>query len=153
MSAELPLGLIDPEETTITTSTGQTKTFILSKVPAVPAREILFKYPASNIPSLGDYAASEETMKKLLGYVAVVTDSGQPLRLMTEALINNHVDDVEMLARLEYRMLDKNFGFFRRGLNSAFSGGFGPKVQALISRMWTVLSEQLSEADAPRSTN
>jgi hypothetical protein len=137
--------LIDAEETTIETSEGKSKTFVLGRAPATAGREILFKYPTANIPKLGDYPASEDAMLKLLAYCAVVTDGGSQIRLTTKALIDNHVPDVEMLARLEFRMLQKNFGFFKTGLTSLFSGDISPKVQAWISSTLTVLSEQLSQ--------
>lgn len=139
--------LIDREETTIETSEGKSKTFVLGRAPATAGREILFKYPTANIPKLGDYAASEEAMLKLLSYCAVISDAGTEIRLTTKALIDNHVSDAEMLARLEFRMLEKNFGFFKTGLTSLFSGGISPKVQAWISSTLTALSAQLSQTE------
>lgn len=135
---------LEPETIEIETSEGKKKTFVISRAPATDGREILFSYPTAHVPKLGDYPSAEKAMLQLLSFTAAVTDGGQPIRLMTKALINNHVSDPEMLLRLEYRMLEKNFGFFKTGLTSIFSDGISPKLKAWISQTLTVFSEQLS---------
>ena len=52
------------------------KEFIISKFPAVAGREIIAKYPFSSLPKLGDYKINEETMLKLMHYVAVTIEPG-----------------------------------------------------------------------------
>jgi hypothetical protein len=110
---------------------GQEHTFIISRLPAVAGREILAKYPVSNIPKLGEYQASVEAMRLLLSFVAVELDSGQ-MRLSTQALIDNHVPDGEALLRLEFAMLEYNTSFFGKGGPSGFFDGLIRKHLPLI---------------------
>ena len=84
------------------------KKFILSKFPAVAGREICLKYSQAGFPNITDYAANEDTMFKLLAYVAVPMQSGTPLQLTTRALVDNHVEDWEMLVAIEREMMELN---------------------------------------------
>ena len=76
------------------------KTFILSKFPAVEGREIAAKYASAGFPHITDYKANEETMLKLMSYVAVPIQGANPQTLSTKALVNNHVDNWEMLVNI-----------------------------------------------------
>lgn len=86
------------------------KIYRISKFPATVGREIVAKYPISNMPKLGDYKVSEEIMIKLMSYVEVVLPE-RSIRLTTIDLINNHVPGWEVLARLEWEMLQHNCSF------------------------------------------
>ena len=126
-------GLIKPKEVQIKDVDGELKTFVISRLPAIPSREILAKYPVANIPKLGEYQASEEAMKLLLSHVAVIIEGrDEPLRLTTPSLINNHVTDGEQLMRLEFAMLEYNTSFFGKGENSGFLAGLIKKHLPLI---------------------
>jgi hypothetical protein len=115
--------LIKPKDVEIKDSDGDVKTFIVSKIPAIPMREVMAKYPVSNIPKLGEYNVSEEVMQLLMRYVAVRLDDGQEIALVNKALINNHVVDGEQLLRIEYAMLQYNTSFFGQGDLSTFLSG------------------------------
>ena len=119
------------------------KEFILSKFPAVAGREIVVKYPVSALPKLGDYKTNEETMLKLMGYVAISTPSG-PLRLTTTALIDNHVGNWETLMRVEAAMMEYNCSFFQGGRVLSFFDDFARKVRALSTQILTALSGRSS---------
>lgn len=110
--------LINPKELIIEFE-GQEYKFNISKLPATVAREVISKYPISNVPKLGDYKVSEETMLKLISYTErVYEDRVQPLT--SKALIDNHIPSWEILVKLEAYMLDYNCSFFELGkvLNS-----------------------------------
>lgn len=145
--------LLEPMAKEFTSQNGDRKTYHLSKFDAVTGREIIAKYPLSNAPKLGEYATSEATMFKLMGFVAVETENGALLRLSTPALVRNHVPDWEVLMRIEWAMLEYNCSFFGKGLNSGFLESLKAKAPALISQMLTALSAQSSQADKPPSTN
>ena len=123
------------------------KTYILSKFPAVAGREIVCKYPLSGLPKLGDYGVNEETMFKLMKYVAVKLPDGKQLALENRALIDNHIDSWETLTKIEYAMMEYNCSFFRNGRILSFFEDFVQKLPQWISKMWTGLSEQSSEQD------
>lgn len=144
------IGLLEPKEFPLTTSRGNTKTFILSKFPAIAGREIVAKYPVSNIPKVGEYAASEEVMLKCLSFVAVeVGEPVQQIRLTTRALVDNHAEDWETLARLEFAMLQYNCSFFQNGLNSGFFESISQKAAKWITPILTHLLGQLLDRAKP----
>lgn len=118
--------LIKPQDVEIKDCDGNVKTFIISRVPAIPMREVMAKYPVSNIPKLGEYQASKDVMKLLMSYVAVRVGEGadeREIQLTNEALINNHITDGEQLLRIEYAMLQYNTSFFGQGDLSTFLRG------------------------------
>lgn len=146
--------MIEPKSITLPTQAGETRNYVLSKFPAIAGREIVAKYPLSNVPKLGDYNVSEEVMLKLMAHVGVETTPGQPpLMLTTRGLVDNHVPDWEVLARLEWAMLEYNCSFFGNGLNSDFFASIRAKAPAWISQILTALSAQSSQADKPPSMN
>jgi hypothetical protein len=130
--------MIKSKEVSLKNQDGVEKTFVLSRLPAVPMREVMAKYPVSNIPKLGEYQASKEVMLLLLSHVAVmVPGRDDPLPLSTEGLINNHVDDGEQLLRLEFAMLEYNTSFFGQGGGSNFLGALIKKHLPLIIQTLT----------------
>lgn len=136
--------LLVPEEKTFDIPDGSKKTYVLSKFPATVGREIVTQYPISATPKLGDYKVNEELMIKLMGYVAVVTDSGSMIRLSTRALVDNHVPDFETLMKIEMAMMEKNCSFFARGKVSNFFEGLAAKFQTLSMKTLTDFARQLS---------
>jgi hypothetical protein len=91
------------------------KKFILSKFPAVAGREIISKYRTAGFPDITDYKVSEDTMLKLMGYVAVPITGSNPLPLTTLALVNNHAGDWATLMKIEGEMLSYNSSFLPEG--------------------------------------
>ena len=128
-----------PKEVEITTQAGTVKTYIISKMPAVQGREIVAKYPLSAMPKLGDYEVNDETMLKLMAFVGVPREGAEPLRLSTRALIDNHVEDWETLARLEWAMLEYNVSFFGNGQASSLLTNLTARAQQLITKTLTDL--------------
>lgn len=145
--------MLEPKTIEIETQAGDTRSFVLSKFPAIQGREIVAKYPLSAMPKLGDYEVNEATMLKLMSFVGVPRDDGSTLRLTTRALVDNHVPDWETLARLEIAMMEYNVSFFGNGKGSTFLEAITQKAQAFLSRTLTDLSGQLSPKAKPPSTN
>lgn len=141
------MALLNPVEKTFTTREGGGKVFILSHFPAVQGREIIAQYPLTAAPKVGDYAQNEAIMRKLMAFVAVPTDAG-PLQLTTDALINNHVPDPLLLAKIEIAMLEYNLGFSLAEGLSNLSDVFGTTLRTWISKTLMGLSAQSSQADA-----
>ena len=130
------------------------KIFILSKFPAVAGREIIANYSLSAIPKIGDYAVNEQMMLKLMSYVGVVCKGmNEPLRLTTQALIDNHVGGWETLAKVEMSMLELNCSFFQNGLISKFLDDSAQKLDTWITQILTDLSQQSSPKKARHTTN
>ena len=121
--------LLEPKEVEIDGAV-----FRLGKFPAVAGREIITKYPISNIPRLGDYEVSEKTMIKLMSFVErVYPDKNLSYRLTTVELINNHVPSWETLVKLEAAELEHNCSFFQNGKSSNFFKRLARASSSLIS--------------------
>lgn len=144
--------MIEPKEISIEDQKGKTRTFILSKFPAIQGREIIAKYPLSAMPKLGDYAVNEEVMLKLMAFVAVPREGGEPLPLTTRALIDNHVGDWEALAKIEIAMMEYNVSFFGSGKGSTFLEAITQKAQVFLSQMLMGSLGQLSPQGKPATT-
>lgn len=145
--------LLEPKEITLKTQAGTERKYLLSKFPAIAGREIITKYPVSNIPKIGEYQQSEEVMLKLLAFTATVTPDGTPLQLTTRALVDNHVPDWETLARLEWSQLEYNCSFFGNGLNSGFFASISQQgVKWITSTLIPLLEVSLRQTKPP-STN
>lgn len=112
------------------------KTYRISKFPATVGREIVAKYPVSNMPKLGDYKVSEEVMLKLMSYVEVVLPE-RSIRLSTQELVNNHVPDWETLAQLEWEMLSYNCSFLTNGKSLSFFEKLAHLAEQKISEILT----------------
>lgn len=134
--------LLNPEDFTVTID-GKEYKYILSDFPAVEGREIIVKYPMSGLPKIGDYAVNEETMLKLMNYVAV-NIGGQIIRLSTRDMINNHCPNPEALITVEAAMMVKNCSFFRDGRSHDL-------FDNLIQICLTKVSEILTPLSAPSS--
>ena len=134
--------LLEPKEVVIDGCT-----FRIGKFPAVAGREIITKYPISNIPRLGDYGVSEEVMLKLMSYIERVTEpEGKAIRLVTKDLVNNHVPSWETLVKLEAAALEHNCSFFHNGKSSAFLKNLGTLAQEKVTEILTDLLAKSSQA-------
>ena len=129
--------LIKPKNITVKDCDGGEHAFVISRLPATVGREILAKYPVSNIPKIGDYGVSTEAMQLMMKYVGIERDDGSVLRFSTQALIDNHVPDGEALIRLELEMLRYNTSFFGLAGNSDFVGSLLQKYLPLIIKTVT----------------
>ncbi|TQI79998.1 hypothetical protein FHU10_5151 [Serratia fonticola] len=144
--------MLEPIEKDIPLPDGGSKTYILSKFPAIAGREIVTQYPTSAAPKMGDYKTNEALMLKMMAYVAVPTDSGQ-LQLTTKELVNNHVPDFETLLKLEWAMMEYNCSFFRNGAALGFLTGLTGKLKQSVTQTLTDLLRPSSGKDAPASEN
>ncbi len=140
--------LLEPKDVTI-----DGITYKIGKFPAVAGREIITKYPLSNIPRVGDYAVSEEIMLKLMSYVERVLPDGGAVRLATKELVNNHVPSWETLVKLEAAALEHNCSFFQNGKSSAFLAKLGVLAQQKVTEILTGLLQTSSRRAKPRSGN
>lgn len=143
--------MLEPKELVLKDASGKERTFILSKFPAIAGREIITKYPVSNVPKIGEYQQSEEVMLKLMAFVSVQLPDGQAQALTTRGLVDNHTGDWETLAKLEWAMLEYNCSFFGKGLNSGSLESISQKAVTWITQTLMPLLEQSLPAEKRRS--
>lgn len=135
--------MLNPKTVTVTDKHGTEYKFTISEPPATVAREILLKYPLANTLKLQDFDTSQETMLKLMRYVARETDQG-PVMLSTQALVDNHVPDALVLFKLEALMLDHMSGFFALVRNPDFLAGLIAKIPPSLMQTATRFLQSLS---------
>lgn len=141
-------GFLEPKEIEINGAR-----FIISKLPCTAAREVVYKYSTSNIPKVGNYAASEEVMLKLVSFAARITPDGGALRLTSKALVDNHVPDWETLTKLEWEMMRYNCSFFQNGKASDFFQSLGALAKSKVTEILTDLLAKSLPVAKPRSKN
>lgn len=151
MADEKPF--IKEEPFSLTDEDGKVHNYILSNFDAVEGRRIVSQYPMTGLPKVGNYDENEKLMVRLMNYVAVVTVDGRKLRLSTMELINNHVPHLEMLVKLEMKMMEKNCSFFRDGRSLDFLDNLAQIFSRNILEMLTLSSERSSEPKPPPSTS
>lgn len=145
--------MIEPLEKTFELPNGEQKVFTLHKFDAIAGREIITQYPISGLPKLGDYKANEAIVMKMMKYVGVKTTAGPLLMLTTRELVNNHVPSWEVLAKIEWAMIEYNCSFFANGSVSSFLDDLLQRLPTLISSMLTDLLAQSSQKDTPPSAS
>ncbi len=145
--------LLQPKSIQVITQSGEEKTYLISKFPAIAGREIIAKYPLSALPQVGNYGTNEETMLKLMSFVAIPT-SADPIRLATADLVNNHVPDWETLMAIEGKMLEYNCSFFtNRGAVHGFIDLLLDRATPFLSKILTTSLQLLSQAGEQASSN
>ncbi len=150
--------LIEPQEVEITDRNGTVNKYLISKFPAVTGREIAAKYPTSVAAMAkqweqNQYAENEKIMLKAMTFVEKVNSDGTTVRLVTQALVDNHVSDAESLMQLEKALLEYNFSFFEKFVRSVSSGGLKAIISRLIMSTLTDSLQSLSQAGKPPSQN
>ena len=147
------MALLKPKDINLTDQDGVEHTYVISRIPACEAKEIILQYPTSAMPKIGDWPLHEKLMFKLMSYVAVKGETGDPLPLTTRALVNNHVPDWMILGKLELAMMDYNSAFFLSGGLSTFLKEFLARMPGLISKTLTDSLVQSLQTVKPPSKN
>lgn len=144
---------LEPVTISIPLAAGGEKQYVVYKFPAIAGREIMTQYPLSAMPKIGDYQTNEGLMKKIMTYVGVQIEGREPLRLVTDLLIDQHIPEFETLMRLEWAVIDHNCSFFGQGRNSNFLSIIIPKAKALITEILMDLQAQSSAKNSQPSKN
>ena len=142
--------LIKPIEIDCKSIDGDEYKFIISRIPATYAREIITQYPVTGAPKIGNYEDNEKLMIKLMSYVKAVNKEGVETRLTSRVLIDNHVVDFDVLGRIEYEMLKYNSNFFNIGKISKGLKGFESSTMQLVTQILTRFSAQSSQKSKQR---
>ena len=146
----MPHTLLEPKEITLTDKKGRERVYTISEFPAVQGREIIAKYPLTAIPKVSDYKSNEDTMLKLMNFVAATDPNGNKIRLSNITLINNHVPDWELLAKLELAMLEYNCSFFLNGNLKSFLDDLPTKFLGIATKiLMDSLAQSLPATEQP----
>jgi hypothetical protein len=144
--------LLQPKKVSIPLSDGTEKIFVISKFPAIAGREIIYKYPTSALPKLGEYATNEEIMLKIMSYVAAMSENME-VQLSTRGLVDSHVDSWETLLKIEIAIMEYNCSFFANGSFSNWVSGLFQKLPQFLTKILMSSLESLSQTTKQNSTN
>ena len=144
--------MLEPQQFTCKDQNGKDRTYTLSKFDCISGREIVAKYPVSNLPKLGEYEISQSIMLKLMSFVYVDVN-GTPMPLNNPTLITNHVPDWEVLAKLEREMLSYNCSFFQNGKGLTSLAELFQKIAEWTSKISMDSLAQLFQQIKQHSTN
>lgn len=97
------------------------KTFILHKIPAMQAREIVVRYPQTRQEQLERFQDYAEILRKLFSYADVDLGDGRTAPLDNDEIINQHIDSVATSVALEQAIMGYNFDFLANGGPSTIS--------------------------------
>ena len=147
--------LLDVKEVIVTDMAGKPYIYLISKIPATYAREIVAKWTLNSLPRIGEYDVNHEMMMKLMSYVAIPSadKTKAPLRLTTRELVDNHVPDLLTLEKLEKEMGEYNWGFFPTEALSNLKERFLRIFSIFLTQILTASLQQSSKNTSPPSTN
>lgn len=130
------------------------KTYTLSKFPAWEGTLLMSKLPVSMMPKLGDFEVYKGCLAEVMSYVSVPMPSGQPVKLVSPELINNHVKDWETTLKLFKEMVEYNTSFLANGgLSDLLSGITLNTLPELLARTLQAFSQLSSQNDSLPLTN
>jgi len=134
----------------------------ISLFDAIAGRDIISNYITSNVPKVFNeqstgYNTSEETMLKLMSYVAIEDAQGNKHVFNSRGVIDSHLSMLsspwEALVKIELAMMEYNCSFFQNGRISSFLGDTVQKALQWTMSTWTGLSEQSSQKEEQPSTS
>lgn len=129
------------------------KNFVIHKLPATVAIEVMARSVAGAIPKAGDFNVVEEMMVKTMGYVAIRRPGQPDLFLTSKELIDNHCVDYKTYLKVLEAIREYNELFFVAGSASHFYENIILTLPAKIMKMLNPLSPQSSTPDSQPSTN
>lgn len=146
--------LIKPKEIQI-----EGRTYIISKIPATKAVEIMAKSVLGAIPTAREYPLLEAMMIETMEYVAIKHPNLGELRLNSKVLIDNHCLDAEgnPSYQVYLKILDEiseyNTFFFHNGRPSIFLKNLIQALPEKIIKIFSPSSPVSSLAESLDTTN
>lgn len=130
------------------------RTYYISTIPYLSGgRDVCLNYISSIAPKVGDRKLNEELAKVMFKHIEAVDPNGNRIRLTTSELVNNHVPNFLVGAKLEAAMLEHNMGFSVAGKISGFLEMFKSTIEQYLSRILTASVQQSSTPAQPPTEN
>lgn len=129
------------------------KTFVISKLPATVAVEIMMRGVGNAIPKAGDFATIEAMMLKTMSYVAIRRPNIPDLLLNSRELIDNHCPSWTTYMKVLEEMRGYNNLFLVSENLLTFCERITAMLPGKIQEMLTRVSQQSSTQSSPPSMN
>lgn len=140
--------LIEPKEIQV-----DGKTFIISKLPATVAIEVMMRSAGNAIPKAGDFATIEAMMLKTMSYVAIKRPNIPDLMLNSRELIDNHCPNWTTYMKVLEEMRGYNNLFLISENLLTFLERIMEMLPAKIRSILILGSQPSSTPSSPLSTN
>lgn len=140
--------LLEPKEIQV-----DGKSFIISKLPATVAVEIMMRSAGNAIPKAGDFAIIESMMLKTMCYVAIKRAGIPDLILNSRELIDNHCPNWTTYMKVLEEMRGYNNLFLVSENLLTFLERVMAMLPAKIRAILTPESQPSSMPSSPPSTN
>jgi hypothetical protein len=140
--------VLEPKEITV-----NDKVFVIHKLPATAAIEIMVRGLGAAIPNAGEFPVLESMMIKMMGYVMVRRPNLPDLTLNSKDLIDNHCVDYKTYLEVLDQMSEYNQFFFLDGKPSDSLKNLILTLPTKILKMLTPLSQPSSMQDSQPSEN
>ena len=140
--------LLEPKEIQV-----DGKTFIISKLPATVAVEVMMRSAGNAIPKAGEFAVIESMMLKTMSYVAIKRPNIPDLMLNSRELIDNHCPEWTTYMKVLEEMRGYNNLFLVSENLLTFLERVMAMLPAKIQSMLTRVSPPSSTQNSPPSMN
>lgn len=139
---------IEPKEITV-----DGKLFVIHKLPATVAVEVMMRSAGNAIPKAGDFVIVEAMMLKTMSYVAIRRSGIPDLFLSSRELIDNHCVSYQTYLKVLEEIRSYNALFGIAGSLLDFCENLIQMLPAKIAKMLTQSSQPSSTQDSQPSTN
>ena len=146
------MALEEPKEITLEDINGVERRYLVGKIPYLAGgRELAVDYFPS--AKRGNYKRNQELAALMFSHVCAFADDGSEIRLMTAALVNNHVPDIPTGLKIELAVAEHNLGFSIAGKIREFQQGWQRSTEQLSSVISTLLRAVSRPPESAHTTN
>ena len=126
------------------------RNYRISELPLMVARDVMFNYPTTLLPKIGNYGENERLFKLLMKYVEVQPEPDKNpdwwIRLDTEESINQNVS-AKGVIQLEKEVIDFSTDFFSSGKLTQIGTTLGELARNILTNIVLQSIAELSGTD------
>lgn len=142
------MDLIKPKEIELKDLDGDTHKFIISRFNALDGYELISNFPKTMFNKGGEsFKDHKEVLIKIFSHVEAFKQDGNTIRLTSEALINNHIPDYELLMKILKEVGTYNSSFLGNVSGLSIIDQIKTKLPTLAQKILMDSLKQLSKKD------
>ena len=126
------------------------RNYRISELPLMVSRDVMFNYPTTLLPKIGNYGENERLFKLLMKYVEVQPEPDKNpdwwIRLDTEESINQNVS-AKGVIQLEKEVIDFSTDFFSSGKLTQIGTTLGELARNILTNIVLQSIAELSGTD------
>lgn len=141
------MDLIKPKEIELKDLDGNTHKFIISRFNALDGYELISNFPKTMFNKGESFKDHKEVLIKIFSHVEAFKQDGNTIRLTSEALINNHIPDYELLMKILKEVGTYNSSFLGNVNGLSIIDQIKTKLPTLAQKILMDSLKQLSKKD------